>query len=242
MSIIFEADNDVIIYAFEKIISYARENHYIFLAQSIWWISSIVGLQQGLVSHIDQLGVRTNIGRPRVTAESVGSTKELENQGTISTRVLREEPESFLHPDRISRIQDSKHSYIESKAIKLSTSEDNIHNEIVQNCEDFLERSRKERKTLGRRNRQITRILKDKDKRKAKGVIKTFGTQTHGIAGSELRRRKAAGGSQRCAWPKERKGSHKTIDCLRWPQFDKGTAPFNRRKSYRDNLKDRNII
>jgi len=49
MPITFENDNDVICYALEKIISYARDNQYIFLAQSIWWISSVIGLQQGLV-------------------------------------------------------------------------------------------------------------------------------------------------------------------------------------------------
>jgi len=49
MPIIFANDNDVITYALEKIISYAKDNHYIFLAQSIWWISSIVELQQRLI-------------------------------------------------------------------------------------------------------------------------------------------------------------------------------------------------
>jgi hypothetical protein len=55
MTLTFENDNDIIIYALEKIISFARSNQYIFLAQSVWWISSIIGLQQGLVTHIDNL-------------------------------------------------------------------------------------------------------------------------------------------------------------------------------------------
>jgi len=53
--ITFENDNDVILYALEKIISCARDNQYIFLAQSVWWISGIIGLQQGLVDYIDKL-------------------------------------------------------------------------------------------------------------------------------------------------------------------------------------------
>jgi len=55
MTISFENDNDIIVYALEKIISYARELQYIFLAQSVWWISSIIRLQQGLVVYINNL-------------------------------------------------------------------------------------------------------------------------------------------------------------------------------------------
>ena len=36
MTITFESDQDFIIYALEKIISYARNNQYFFLAQSVW--------------------------------------------------------------------------------------------------------------------------------------------------------------------------------------------------------------
>jgi hypothetical protein len=43
MTITFANDNDVIIYALEKILSYARDTQYIFLAQSVWWITSIIG-------------------------------------------------------------------------------------------------------------------------------------------------------------------------------------------------------
>jgi hypothetical protein len=62
--------------------------------------------------------------------------------------------------------------------------------------------------------------------------IKTFGTQTEGIDGSELRRRKAAGECQHCAWPADRKGTHKTLDCFRWKRIEKGTAPFPKKKQY----------
>jgi len=55
MTITFENDTDVIVYALEKIIAYARDKQYIFLVQSVWWISSIIGLQQGLITYIDNL-------------------------------------------------------------------------------------------------------------------------------------------------------------------------------------------
>lgn len=53
MTISFKNNSDVIVYAIEKIISYARDNLYIFLAQSIWWTFSIIRLQSELIAHID---------------------------------------------------------------------------------------------------------------------------------------------------------------------------------------------
>jgi hypothetical protein len=69
MTLSFESDQDVIIYALEKIISYARTNQYIFLAQSVWWISSILGLQQGLIIHIDNLEDRAKIRKSDIQDE-----------------------------------------------------------------------------------------------------------------------------------------------------------------------------
>jgi len=45
MTITCEKDNDVIVYTLERIISYATTNQYIFVAQYVWWLFSIVGLQ-----------------------------------------------------------------------------------------------------------------------------------------------------------------------------------------------------
>jgi hypothetical protein len=61
---------------------------------------------------------------------------------------------------------------------------------------------------------------------------KTYAEQTEGIDKSELDRRKAAGECQRCAWPGDRKGAHKTMDCVRWTKKDVGTASFPKAKEY----------
>jgi len=50
-----------IVYALEKIIAFARSNQYIFLAQNVWWISSVIGLQSDLVIYIDNLQTRSNL-------------------------------------------------------------------------------------------------------------------------------------------------------------------------------------
>ena len=51
----FKNDSEVIIYALEKIISFARQNQYFFVASCVWWIASVTGLDSGLRKHIDNL-------------------------------------------------------------------------------------------------------------------------------------------------------------------------------------------
>jgi hypothetical protein len=61
---------------------------------------------------------------------------------------------------------------------------------------------------------------------------KTYKSQTEGIEASELPRRKAAEECKCCAWPKDRKGSHKTLDCFRSMQQGQATAPFPKTQPY----------
>jgi len=61
ITVTYQNDHHLIVYALENIISFARDNDYIFLAQSVWWISSVIGLQQGLVIHINNLKERLEI-------------------------------------------------------------------------------------------------------------------------------------------------------------------------------------
>jgi hypothetical protein len=157
MTITFESNNDVIVYTLERIIAFARDNQYIFLAQSVWWISSILGLQQGLVIHIDNLKARSIVG------------KLSDNQGLE----LPDIDHTNIDPSRIPRIQNSSSSDIGSEDESVSISETNVHNEVIENCELFLEQSKQEQKAIGRQTRQVSRAIKEKFK-----PLKTFGTQT----------------------------------------------------------------
>jgi hypothetical protein len=65
MTITFETDSDVIIYALEKIISFARENQFLFVANCAWWIAGIIGLDSGLITYIDNLESRKRAYQPR---------------------------------------------------------------------------------------------------------------------------------------------------------------------------------
>jgi hypothetical protein len=65
MTITFENDNDVIVSALEWTISYARRTQQVFVAQCVWWLVSIIGLEQGLINHIGNLHGRTIISTER---------------------------------------------------------------------------------------------------------------------------------------------------------------------------------
>jgi len=64
------------------------------------------------------------------------------------------------------------------------------------------------------------------------GSVKTFATQTDGISQDELNRRKKARECMRCAWPADRKGNHKSVDCYRPVKLDAGMANFPEAKEY----------
>ena len=55
MPVTFENDNDIIVYALECVIAHARRTQQVFVAQCVWWLALIIGLERELVSHIDKL-------------------------------------------------------------------------------------------------------------------------------------------------------------------------------------------
>jgi len=110
--------------------------------------------------YIDNLKARENIGKPELGIKSAPPG---------------------VHPDRVINLQASEDSYNTSEGDSFSTTETNIHNEVIDKCEIFLEQSKQERKAIGRRTRQASRIVKRKANKKAKQELKTFGTETEGI-------------------------------------------------------------
>jgi hypothetical protein len=174
MTITFESDMDIIVYALEKIESYAREKQYIFLAQTVLWISSIIGLREGLGIHINNLNVQSNIGNPAVRVEPL-SRPELPG----------------ICPSRVASIRNSDSEDSASEHESIITTETEIHDEVIDNCEAFLEQSKQERKALRVFTRQASRVVKIKaDKKKS---VKTFETQTERIDNNKLLHRNAAG-------------------------------------------------
>jgi hypothetical protein len=90
MTITFGNDNDVIVHALKKIISYARQNQQIFVAQCIWWLASIIGLDKGLINHIDNLGIRSSVVLPMTTPLVSSSKASKEGETHRQDKALKE--------------------------------------------------------------------------------------------------------------------------------------------------------
>jgi hypothetical protein len=106
MTITFENENDIIIYALEKIISYARVNHFIFLAQSICWISSLIGLQQQLVIHIDDREEGSDIALREAIPQAIGKINQIVTcrrgkEVSVEPRDIQEDSRSYSESDYI---------------------------------------------------------------------------------------------------------------------------------------------
>jgi len=212
MTLTCENDNHVIVYTLELIIFFARNNQYILVAQCIWLVSSIIGLQQGRVIRINNLKFR------------IEKSKQLPDP--VETDIFN------LHLDRVIRIESAAEGSSESQADKADFLENDTHDRISENCEVYLQQSTLERKKIARTSLLISMGF---SKKKIQRMVNNYYTQIQGIHKSELNQRKTAGKCQQCAWPQDQKGGHKTLDCFGWKRLEKGTAPFTNKKNYNNN-------
>jgi hypothetical protein len=219
MTVTFENDNDVIVYALEKVISYARRTQQIFVAQCVCWLAGIIGLEEALVNYVDKLHGRT-------TAREEHTTKE------VSDPVIQITPEF-----QDSEVQESKEDH---------------QDKILKECEKYLKDSRRLREiaALKATGKSLTGFInptaiskkhlrkKDRYKRMLAEPPKKGLPETGGIDEAEIKRRKENGECLRCAWPSDRKGTHRVKDCRRLIKLNKGTASFAKTKSYQGRLQE----
>jgi len=204
MTITFGNDNDVIVYALEKIISYARDNQHIFLAQSVWWISSDIGLQQGLVNHIDTLRDR--------------KVQNLQEQHPREDSII---PRSLAEDQRVNQVLDETEQFQKASRRLKKVVALNATGKIIT---DQISPTKEPRQYL----KKSKRVSKEVAVPEYKGY-----SNTEGIDASEISRRNAAGECLHCAWPCDKKGGHRAKNCRRHIQFDNGTAIFPRDQSCR---------
>jgi len=121
MTTTFSNDNDIILYTLERIIAYSRDNQYIFLAQKIWWISSIISLQQRLIVHIDNLKIKSET---RIEEDSSGSKGQDHKLPSVQ-------------PSRINQISDNQ--AVSTTPVDLT--EDSIIDQLIEWAEQFIESS-----------------------------------------------------------------------------------------------------
>jgi hypothetical protein len=202
MTVSFKDDNDVIVYALEKIIEYTRRTQQILVAQCVWWLASIVGLEQGLIHYIDNLYSRIKI---TVTSEPIQSTadKATEDTGELQQdQVLKECKEYLKKSRRLRNIATSK-----SKGKTLTGRSD-----PTQISKKALRKN-------------------DRSKRK-QAIRSEKGSQTASIDEAEIQRRKKAGQCLQCAWPPSQKGTHGVQTCIRPIKLVNGTAPSPKANQY----------
>jgi hypothetical protein len=92
MTITFNNDADIIVYALEKIVSFARENQFLFVANCAWWIAGVIGLDFELTRHIDSLETRNRIAQPRVSPtprDIARSFSVLSEEGEVQELLVR---------------------------------------------------------------------------------------------------------------------------------------------------------
>jgi len=226
MTITFENNDDVIIYALGKVIAYARRSQQIFGAQCVWWLPSVIGLELGLIAHIDTIQVREY---------QANSDEPTDFQKIQQTTILKA-------PAKIQKQQED--------------SDSNCKDRVLNECEAFLWDSRRLRelakpKATGRTKtgrinplaatKQQLRVTKERTvSRAVQRSAKTAANDFHrmdGIDSDEIARRKLPGECYCCAWPSDRKSVHKVKDCVRPIKLDTGTANFPKAREYRKQQK-----
>jgi hypothetical protein len=207
MTITFENDNDVIVYALEKVIAYAKRTLQIFAAQCVWWLASVIGLDQGLITFIDNNQSRVNM---TIIREKVTSVKR-----TVSP--IRRDIQEELRQDTILR--DCEEYLKVSPRLR----------EIAA-----LKATGKPLTGLINPTAVSKKHLRKKDQqpRKTVGLPRKDCSKTKGIALKEIARRKSTGECLRCAWPSDNKGSHRVADWKRPIKLVAGTAIFPKDKKY----------
>jgi hypothetical protein len=99
--------------------------------------------------------------------------------------------------------------------------------------EKALSKFRRSEETSHPRKEKRSKKSQRSDGKKFKNKrSKQDNSQPAGIESSELQRRRSTGECLRCAWPSDRKGSHRVADCRRPIKLDKGTAAFPKPKEY----------
>jgi hypothetical protein len=158
MPITFDSDKDIIVYALEKIITYARDNQYIILAQSVWCISLITGLQQGLVVHIDNLCIRHKV--------PIEESRTQPDDKTVPTIPMDSRDNSrihmdidYIHPDRVSQAQGTIHDIDD---LELDESEPDRLLRITKSTEQCIQKSWKDWKEFKNRAKLLSRTRSGK--------------------------------------------------------------------------------
>jgi hypothetical protein len=135
MTITFENDNDVIIYALEKVISYARRTQQIFVAHCVWWLASVIGLEQGLIIFIDNIQSQVEVAVHSEANEAPSERQEA---------CVPEQSIGQVHTDRIPNITQAR----SVSAVPRDLTEDQRLDRILDSAERVIQESFRDRSHL----------------------------------------------------------------------------------------------
>jgi len=145
MPITFENNSDVIVYALEKIISFARNIQYLFVANCVWWIAGIIRLDNDLRIHIDNLTFRERTIRgvsstPRDIARNISldfDKQALSSSANYISDPLRRTRKGRVNPLPQSKKQLKKTRQAEARRIQVQAKSNtrlaNIREKIISN-------------------------------------------------------------------------------------------------------------
>ena len=229
-TVTFESDNEVIIYSLEKIISHARETQYIFLAQSIWWIASIFGNMEGLVTYIDNRQLRFEASQVPIQREATPKATNLGRwEVSAIPRDIQEDPRPRNKTNRFC-------SNTWSEASDTKDFNTNGQDNVLWDCEEFIKTSRQQQRIALKKTNDKTTSRCINPLMVSKRALRTKKEKSHketeGISATEIESRKAEGDCLHGAWPSDTKGAHWVKDCWRPIKFNHGTASFAVRKQY----------
>jgi len=209
MPVTFENDNAIIVYALECVIAYARRTQQIFVAQCVWWLASIIGLEWELVSHIDKFhGERDPPPQEQLPWEVSATHRDL------------------AEDQRIDQVLDNTDQYLrESRRLREITAL-KVSRETITGRINPTRKSKK----FQRQSKRVSKAAAIKEQKNY--------SKTDGIDDCEISRRNAAGERLRCAWPFDKKGSHQVKDCIRGIELDKGTATFPEKRNHRKSIEE----
>jgi hypothetical protein len=145
MTITFENDNDVIVYGLEKVISYARRTQQIFVAQCVWWLASVIGLEPNLIAHIDKLRIREGL----VPEEPKESPRDSEQHQERQEPAKSDLQTANVHPDRVDQISNTR----EVSATPRDLAEDQRLDQLLNKAELYITESVQARNSLSKKNR-----------------------------------------------------------------------------------------
>jgi hypothetical protein len=139
------------------------------VAQCVWWLASVIGLEQRLVSHIGQLQkcevAETSERHCEILHSDRAQRIELEKAVSPTARDLQEDPwlgaeENWVHPERRNQLENIN---LDIRNLDLNDTNKDSQSQVIESTKAFLAKSQKERKALNKQKRdRLSRMCSGK--------------------------------------------------------------------------------